>query len=174
MHNAVFQFLGYVFCFWMVWKVLDLVFGTFRKPKVTQFTNCEYCTRRDADIGELRKVLDDLEEDINHAQAIKTENAQLKGDLAKAKQHLNDALDQLRRYQYYQKHDEAIAFVNGAARDQLIGLSGIGPVYADKIIAGRPYRSFKEVRSKVPESTYTEMEYELGLKARYRRTVSYR
>ena len=166
MQSAIFEFLGYVFCFWICWRILDLIVGLFQKPKVLQFTNCEYCAKRDQDIEELKKLLDDVQEDIEHAQSIQSENQRLKDDLSNAKGHLDQIRAQLKRYQYYQKEDEALAFVNGATRDQLIRVDGIGPVYADKIIAGRTYtKSFKEVRSHVTEGVYISLEVHLGFRA---------
>ena len=49
--------------------------------------------------------------------------------------------------------------INSAAREQLVALPGIGEEYADKIIAGRPYRSKKELKTKkiIPEANYKQI-----------------
>ncbi len=46
--------------------------------------------------------------------------------------------------------------INSATKEQLMNLKGIGKVYSDKIIAGRPYKRKDELLSKniVPKATY--------------------
>ena len=52
-----------------------------------------------------------------------------------------------------------LLMLNTASRDDLMGVYGIGPVLADKIIRGRPYTSEREVvdRDIIPESTFKEL-----------------
>jgi DNA uptake protein ComE-like DNA-binding protein len=53
--------------------------------------------------------------------------------------------------------------LNTATREQLLSVYGIGPVLADRIIAGRPYSSTRDVvdRGIITESIFANLQQEL-------------
>lgn len=55
---------------------------------------------------------------------------------------------------------EELLDINSCTREQLVALDGVGEAYADKIIAGRPYKMKTELVSKsvVPKSTYAKFQ----------------
>jgi DNA uptake protein ComE-like DNA-binding protein len=57
------------------------------------------------------------------------------------------------------KHKAELVDINSASREQLVGLGGIGEEYADKVIAGRPYKNKKELKTRkiLPPANYKQV-----------------
>ncbi len=51
----------------------------------------------------------------------------------------------------------SIVDINSATKAELMEIPGIGESYADKIIAGRPYRGKSDLKTVIPEATYRKI-----------------
>jgi competence protein ComEA len=56
--------------------------------------------------------------------------------------------------------------INTAGKEQLAALSGIGEEYADKVIAGRPYKNKKELKTRkiLPDANYKQVADKITVK----------
>ena len=56
--------------------------------------------------------------------------------------------------------------INSASREQLAALAGIGEAYADKVIAGRPYKNKKELKTRkiLPSANYKQIADKITVK----------
>ena len=111
--NVIIQFVGYVFAFWLIWRVLDVLThrATRKKPEVS---HCSHCI-------EYEKQIKNLQQQIRRAEG------QLK------EKHKLDAIAE---------EAIALGQLNVASITEIKEIYGIGMIKAAKIIAHRPYFSW--------------------------------
>jgi DNA uptake protein ComE-like DNA-binding protein len=104
-----------------------------------------------------RQQVDDLKKTV-HSQT-----DQLSRELGEGRQEQNDQNAATQK-------DESISFadrdlINSLSRDELMTVNGIGPVLADRIIAGRPYSSSSDLvdRRIIAQSTLDEFKRQFGI-----------
>jgi gas vesicle protein len=76
---------------------------------------------------------------------------------------MNEAIQQGREQTKNLRPGDGVAALNSVGRDDLLAVYGIGPVLADKILSGRPYKSINDLieRGILPESTLENLKREL-------------
>ena len=122
MITEVMSFLGYVFCFWILWRFFDLAVHYWWpvKPKINQ--DCISCVR-------LEGMLKNAETDLNYAHGQKERADRLESKLAAWRKFVPTLVD----------------FMNKATAEELLAISNIGRVRVGKILSNRPYKTFNDV-----------------------------
>ena len=121
MLDIVFQFMGYTFAFWLMWKVFDKVYHHIRGDANTA---CYPCGKKKIEIVRLEALVERL---TREKREIELSNS------FKEK-------DELR----------AIKILNVAGQRTIEDIYGIGPVKAQKLVEARPFYSYADVEKAVP------------------------
>jgi DNA uptake protein ComE-like DNA-binding protein len=137
--SSIIQFVGYVFAFWLMWRVLDgLVHRASKKKKEKE--ECSHCL-------EYEKQIRDLQQRTRLAEQKSKEKYTMEAAAEEA---------------------IAIGQLNIASKTEIEEIDGVGPVRAAKIIAHRPYFSWVhfdgiESRSSVRNAIFRWSKERIGL-----------
>jgi hypothetical protein len=134
--SMVSSFIGYVFAFWAIWQLFDILLhkmGILKSAK-SPTPHCPHCIEYEKEITNVQKQV---------------RAALLKASEAERIKHKLDAVA-----------EEAIAIsqLNLASQAELEEIDGIGPIRAEKIIRNRPYTSwdhFEVIESRHPSNIKT-------------------
>lgn len=131
MFETLMSFLGYVFCFWMVWKIFDWMFHRTPIAKILwgQATKEQPINPECASCVRLEFNLKAMEASLATALTYKEKVVKLEKELAFWKQFAPTLVD----------------FINRATMDQLDDIPNIGKTKAKKVIENRPYQTFNDI-----------------------------
>ena len=127
MLDMIFQFLGYTFAFWIMWKLFDKIYHHIRGDVQT---GCPGCDRQEIKIIGLKAEVDTL---IQEREAGSSRRGRRIEEARKDKDELL-----------------AIKILNTAGEGTLEDIYGIGPVKTKLIMNARPFYSWQDVEKTVP------------------------
>jgi hypothetical protein len=151
----VIKFIGYVACFWGIWKVFDYMLKMFilRNAK-DENTECVDCVRRDNTIERIQKAEMETSQEVtkleHNENKLKEENRQLR-----------EAMDSCREEtEALKKFTPTLNDVlNKSSFEELTGIPGIGRIKANNIIEGRPYNSSADVYGNLTANDVAKVSY---------------
>jgi len=146
MHSAL-QFFGYVGAFWLVWKVLDIVYHMIFGRKTT--TICDQCAEKE---NQIQTLLDN----------VKTTKQSNSNSQDRQIRQLNEEINKLRRSA---KACNVVSFLNKSNRRQLEEIHGIGPVNSQLVIDRRPFLDYEDARRRLNPRILRSVEWANGIRA---------
>ncbi len=133
------EFLGYVFCFWAIWKLLDKTLYYYSDKKSLSKTkiDCISCEQKEKRIGQLQSVLKGLEEKFSVVSNVKTSV----GDIGKKLEIIERRTEP--------NTSEVLNYLNKAEEVDLKSLLGSKSKRVFSIISKRPYSSIYDAEAKL-------------------------
>lgn len=132
--NSALHFFGYVITFWLVWRILDWIFGFIKGDTV-----CDQCSSKEGQIERLKRG---------------TSTGEKEGQILR----LREELELLR---HSVRATDAVNFLNKANKRQLKAVHGIGDVKAKMILDRRPFIDYDEARRKLNTKIMRAVEREV-------------
>jgi hypothetical protein len=135
--NQFVEFLGYVFCFWILWKIFDkLLHLVYKKPKIKD-VGCIACEQKDKRIGQLQSIIKGLEEKFSVVSNVKASVGNIGKKLEIIEKRTEpDTL-------------EILNYLNKAEEMDLKSLLGSKSRRISTIISKRPYSSIYDAEAKL-------------------------
>ena len=123
MITEVMAFLGYVFSFWMLWRIFDWLMRLWLPPKEKECASC----------AKLELLLKYAKADV---QEVREREDQIRSQVASLENEVNF---------WKQFSPSLMDFINRATTENLMEVPNIGRAKAKKIIESRPYDNFNKM-----------------------------
>ena len=136
---------------------IGVSFGILLAPDTGERTRTKVRSKLNGWTERLRQRVDDLKKTAHS----RTEQLSRELDEGRQEQNGQDAAPQKGESMSFADRD----LINSLSREELMTVNGIGPVLADRIIAGRPYSSTRDLvdRRIIAQSTLDELKRQFGI-----------